>query len=93
MDVRADPPAPRSPVAGRRRALKYLAPGKFTIKTPKGREQAFGVDDNTKITGHGKICGEGQSCTAEQLESSTKSGVGATVVMKNGVATSIVETN
>lgn len=73
-------------------SVEYLAPQKFTLKTSKGREEGFAVTADTRIAGHGEICGEGQNCTPAQLESATKSGgVGATVVLKNGVATSVVE--
>lgn len=79
-------------------SVKYLAPQKFTVTGPKGESQAFNVNDKTTITGHGRLCGEGQKCTEKQLETATKSqGVGATIhlVKSNGgsLATSLVESH
>lgn len=77
--------------------VKYLAPGKYTVSDMKGVEQAFFLGEDTQIWGAGEICGdaEGQSateCTEAQLEATTKgTGISATVVIKDGIATTITE--
>lgn len=79
-------------------AVSYLAPGEYTVTDTKGTEQAFYVSEDTKIVGYDDICdaintgpgGEGGvECTEAQLEKAAKKGFDATVVIKNGIATSI----
>ncbi|GGN08202.1 hypothetical protein [Streptomyces fuscichromogenes] len=79
-------------------AVSYLAPGKYTVSDIKGSEQEFLVAEDTKIIGYDDICdaintgpgGEGGvECTEAQLEKAAKKGFDATVVIKNGIATSI----
>ncbi|KAK1181803.1 hypothetical protein B7755_028865 [Streptomyces sp. NBS 14/10] len=68
--------------------LAYLAPGKHTVGN-----QGFFVADDTKITGAGRICDANTACTPDQLDTVLKdeNGIMATVVIKDGIATSIDE--
>ncbi|MGW3571129.1 hypothetical protein ACWDSL_45870 [Streptomyces sp. NPDC000941] len=68
--------------------LAYLAPGKHTVQN-----QGFFVADDTKITGAGRICDANTACTPDQLDTVLKdeNGIMATVVIKDGIATSIDE--
>ncbi|MEU5023006.1 hypothetical protein [Streptomyces milbemycinicus] len=68
--------------------LRYLAPGKHTVGN-----QGFFVADDTKITGAGGICDANTACTPDQLDTVLKNGddIMATVVIKDGIATSIDE--
>ncbi|MEU0298322.1 hypothetical protein ABZ252_02405 [Streptomyces sp. NPDC006175] len=76
--------------------VSYLAPGKYTVTDANNAEQAFFTSEDTDIEGAGKICGDadGQAatpCSEEELEAAAKKGFGATVVVKDGVAVSIIE--
>ncbi|WP_143675722.1 MULTISPECIES: hypothetical protein [Streptomyces] len=68
--------------------LRYLATGKHTVGN-----QGFFVADDTKITGAGRICDANTACTPDQLDTVLKNdnGIMATVVIKDGIATSIDE--
>ncbi|MGW8378744.1 hypothetical protein [Streptomyces sp. ODS28] len=92
----ADEEAP-SPIEGSLRGVvKYLAPQKFTVKAGQSAEQAFYVSNATKISGAGKICGNGdtpEDCTIEQLEAAAKKGVTAEVELKDGSATAVTESH
>ncbi|MER7787444.1 hypothetical protein [Streptomyces sp. NPDC097640] len=70
--------------------LRYLAPGKHTVGN-----QGFFVADDTKITGAGRICDANTACTPDQLDTVLKdeNGIMATVVIKDGIATSIDESD
>lgn len=80
--------------------VSYLAPGKYTVSDSKGTEQQFFTAGDTKIMGYDDICdaintgpgGEGgKECTEAQLEAAAKKGFTATVVISNGIATSITD--
>jgi hypothetical protein len=73
--------------------VKYLAPGKFTVSEGRGKAQEFLTAEDTVIKGYGRICGNssGKTCSEKQLEHAAKKGFDATVKLKNGIATSIVE--
>ncbi|MEO3977816.1 hypothetical protein [Streptomyces sp. CAU 1734] len=80
--------------------VSHLAPGKFTVSDLKGVEQQFLLSDETRIWGYGIVCGDsdtgeggqgGTRCTEAELEKAAKKGVSATVVIENGIATTIRE--
>lgn len=77
-------------------AVKYLAPGKFTVSDMKGTEQQFFVAEDTLVYGAGTICGDPQStgtqrCGLDELEAAAKKGLTAEVELTDGIATTIIE--
>lgn len=78
--------------------VRYLAPGKFTVKEGDKPAQAFWVSTKTDIGGTGVICGDGKGqaatpCTEAQLEAAAKKGLSAKVTLVKGIATSVVDNN
>ncbi|WP_405593734.1 hypothetical protein [Streptomyces sp. NBC_01092] len=78
--------------------VTYLAPGKYTVSEPGGKEQQFFVAEDTEIWGYGDICGDentgeggqgGTECTEAELEAAAKGGFSAEVVVANGIATTV----
>ncbi|MFJ9585230.1 hypothetical protein [Streptomyces acidicola] len=77
-------------------AVKYLAPGKFTVSDMKGTEQQFFVAEDTLVYGAGTICGDAQltgtqRCSLDELEAAAQKGLTAEVELTDGIATTIIE--